>query len=220
VDDAGNAVDEPRVTPGRDLTPVERTGQRIALIDHARGAGPAIAHALGPALLTAIENEQLLAQLLSQRGSLVESRRRIIERGESERRRLERNLHDGAQQRLLALSFDLHLARAQANGLGAPCTMAAIDAAIVATGDAIRELRDLAHGIFPTILAEAGLVAAVETLADTAAIPVELELETDELPPDAVASAAYLIAARSLDAAERLQATRTEVKAVIPCSTN
>ena len=91
-----------------------------------------------------------------------------------------RNLHDGAQQRLLALSYDLRLARAGAVDNGAERLVALLDIAVKETDVALEELRELAHGIYPAILTEAGLAPALATLADEAPLPVELR----DVPPE------------------------------------
>jgi signal transduction histidine kinase len=124
-------------------------------------------------------------------------RARIVETADAARRRLERDLHDGAQQRLLALSYDLRLARASAAGDGGGEVVSLLDTAADETEAALEELRQLAHGIYPAILTEAGLGPALETLADEAPLPVEL----GELPVERAALAAERTAYVVVDAA-------------------
>jgi PAS domain S-box-containing protein len=125
------------------------------------------------------------------------SRARIVQTADDTRRKLERNLHDGAQQRLVALSVSLRLAEAK---LGSPDVGAA--AAILAgareeLAHALEELRELARGIHPAVLTDRGLAAAVEALVARTPLPVELELSQDRLPP-AVEAALYYVVAESL----------------------
>jgi signal transduction histidine kinase len=151
---------------------------------------PELVRALGSAAKLSVENEALRAEAMAQLHELQISRARIVETADGARRRLERDLHDGAQQRLLALSYDLRLARAGADG----------DAALVATLDgaageieaALEELRELAHGIYPAILTEAGLGPALATLADEAPLPVELGELPSGRPPAGVERTAYV----------------------------
>jgi DNA-binding NarL/FixJ family response regulator len=160
--------------------------------------------ALGSAAKLAVENEALRAEVLAQLHDLRGSRTRIVEAGDAERRRLERNLHDGAQQRLLALSYDVRLARAEA----AEEELAALlDAAGDETDAALDELRDLAHGIYPAILTEAGLAAALETLADEAPLPVEVgDVDAARHAP-AVETTAYIAIADAIEDARGRGAT-------------
>jgi signal transduction histidine kinase len=159
VDASGRPVAEPAAGPGRAITALVRDGRRIAVVSHT-AALPDLEHELGAAVRLALENERLQAEALAQLDQLRASRVRIVETGDNERRRLERNLHDGAQQRLLALSYDLRLARAQAQAGDDPQTGSLLTQATNQAQAALGELRELAHGIYPAILTEAGLAAA------------------------------------------------------------
>jgi signal transduction histidine kinase len=140
----------------------------------------------------AVENEQLQAEVRAQLEELRASRARVVETSDVERRRLERDLHDGAQQRLLALSYDLRLARGAAEANGDPELVALLAAAGDEAQTALGELRELAHGIYPAILAEAGLGPALGTLSDEAPLPIELREAPSERFPAPVETAAYL----------------------------
>jgi signal transduction histidine kinase len=125
---------------------------------------------------------------------LAASRARIVAAGDVERRRLERNLHDGAQQRLVALSLSLRLAKAKLES--DPAAAAAI---LAGAGDelarALDELRELARGLHPAVLTDRGLRAAVDVLAGRAPVPVEIvEVPAERLPEPVEAAAYYLIA--------------------------
>jgi signal transduction histidine kinase len=137
-----------------------------------------------------------------------------VETGDTERRRLERDLHDGAQQRLLALSYDLRLAHAQAQTDGDRQTGSLLTQATDHAQAALAELRELAHGIYPAILAEAGLGPALATLADAAPLPVELLAEAEGRYSAAVETAAYLLVAEALDDAAGRDASHATVNVV------
>jgi signal transduction histidine kinase len=203
VDATGRTVAEPAAAPGRVITTLVRDGRRIAVVAHT-AALPDLERELGAAVRLALENERLQAEALAQLDQLRASRVRIVETGDSERRRLERDLHDGAQQRLLALSYDLRLARAQAEADGNAPTGSLLTEATGQAQAALEELRELAHGIYPAILAEAGLTPALATLADSASLPVEILAEAEGRYPATVETCAYLLVAEGLqDAAGR-----------------
>ena len=176
VDGAGNVVAAPVASPERVVTPIIREGRRIAVVLHSRGAfvEEELAREIGAAARLAVENERLQAELIAQLNDLRSSRTRIVETGDAARRLLERDLHDGAQQRLLALSYDLRVASSAARAEGEEELAVVLDSAVDEAQAALDELRELAHGIFPAILAEAGLGPALWGLVDQASIPVQL----------------------------------------------
>lgn len=160
----------------RSITSIERGGESLGLVTFSSNLPTAdLERQIGSAARLAIDNERLRSGLLAQMRDLRASRERIVETGDSAREVIERNLHDGAQQRLLALSYDLRLALGAATEADDP-TVPAIAEASEEVGVALRELRELAHGIFPSILADAGLAAALDGLAETAPLPVESEM--------------------------------------------
>jgi signal transduction histidine kinase len=142
---------------------------------------------------------------------LTASRARIVEASVAERRRLERNLHDGAQQHLLALSYDLRLARASAEADADGELVELMESAVDDAQAALEELRELAQGIYPAILMEAGLEAALETLADEASLPVELKSTLHERQPPSVEAAAYFAVAEAVEDAAARAATSVHV---------
>jgi signal transduction histidine kinase len=213
VDATGRPVAEPAAPPGRAITALVRDGRAIAVVSHT-AALPDLEPELGAAVRLALENERLQAEALAQLDQLHASRVRIVETGDSERRRLERDLHDGAQQRLLALSYDLRLARAQAQAEGDSHTGSLLTQATDQTQAALEELRELAHGIYPAILTEAGLAPALATLADAAPLPVEIHTMAEERYPAGVETAAYLLVAEALDDAAGRGATHAVVSTV------
>ena len=179
--------------PSREITPIVHGQTPVAVLVHdpAVRERPGLLEDVLAAARIAIENERLQAEVRAQLEELRVSRARIVETGDAERRRLERDLHDGAQQRVLALSYDLRLAQATAKADGD----ADVTTVLAAAGDeaqaALGELRHLAHGIYPAILAEAGLAPALGTLADEAQLPVELGTVTPERVGPPVEMAAY-----------------------------
>jgi signal transduction histidine kinase len=207
IDHQGRPVDEPRATPDRQVTPLLRGGRRIALVDHHLIGDVDIARAIGPAMLLAFENERLRAEILARVHELERSRARIVQAGDAERSRLERDLHDGAQAFLVAVINDVGVAYASATREGDLRTAALVAEAAAAARSAFSELRELAAGIHPTVLAEAGLEPALATLGDTASIPVELRAMPGCRFAADVEMAAYVVAADALRDASRRGAT-------------
>jgi signal transduction histidine kinase len=200
VDYEGHVVElPPEGDPARAWTPVELEDRRVGAIVHdvTLCEEPELLRSVGAAAGLAMENERLQAQLRARVEELRASRARIVEAGTQERRRLERNLHDGAQQRLVALSLTLRLAQGKlhqdpdkANEL--------INGAQEELTLALGELRELARGIHPAILSDRGLGAALEALAGRAPIAVQLaEVPNDPLP-EAIEAAAYFVVAEAL----------------------
>ncbi len=142
----------------------------------------------------------LVAQAIANADARHELRRaaaRIVEAGDAERRRLERNLHDGAQQRLVTLSLSLRLAQNRLHD-DPDAARAILDNASVDLSLALEELRELARGLHPTILADRGLPAALTGLAARTAIPVEIDLMIDVRLPGSVEAALFYVAAEAL----------------------
>jgi signal transduction histidine kinase len=164
-----------RPAPDRVITALEHDGERFAALDHDGYLleDQELLEAVGAAARLAIENARLQSQLSAQLEEVRSSRSRIVAAGDRERRRIERDLHDGAQQRLLAIRLSLRLARGR---LGAD---AGEVEAMLAEADeemraALEELRALARGIHPAVLTDVGLGAALASLAHRAPVPVEV----------------------------------------------
>jgi signal transduction histidine kinase len=138
------------------------------------------------------------------------SRARIVEAGDEARRRLERNLHDGAQQRLVSLSLSLRLAQSKVSA-DPVAAEKVLDAAREELAAALDELRELARGIHPAVLTDRGLTAALEALATRSAIPVEIETPDEELPRSVGAAAYYVIAESLANVAKYAGATHATV---------
>jgi signal transduction histidine kinase len=170
------------------------------------GTGPLLAARL------AVDNERLQAGILAQLEDLRASRTRIVETGDAVRRRLERNLHDGVQQRILALSYELRMARGAAAVADDPELEAILITAIEQVQETTSQLRDLAHGIYPAILTDAGLGLALESLAESAPLPVVVRGTPDERLPEPVGRAAYLVVAGSIDAGSDAGAGKISIR--------
>jgi signal transduction histidine kinase len=155
---------------------------------------PALLEAAGSAARFALENERLQAELRAQLDELRESRARIVRTGDEERRRLERDLHDGAQQRLLGLGMALQLLRPHVIDEQGVLLLEETDEELQ---QALAELRELARGIHPAVLTDHGLDEAIRTLARRAPIPVDVRACRERLPGH-VETAAYFVVAESL----------------------
>ena len=171
-------------------TPVELDGQRIGAIAHDPSLEPEVLASVAAAASLAMRGERLEA-------ALRRSRARIVEAGLKERRRLERNLHDGAQQRLVALSLTLRIAQNQIAKSPEKAAKMVGDAQEELTR-ALEELRELARGIHPAVLSDRGLQAAVEALAVRSPLPVKLVEVPGERLPEPVEAAAYFVIAEAL----------------------
>jgi len=210
VDVNGQAVPEPVAQPGRAVTSVMQKERKLAAVTHS-DAVPGIGDHIGPAFTLGMENERLQAELLAQLTQLRASRARIIQAGDSARRGLERDLHDGAQQHLLALSYDVRLARAAAQADGDGPAERALAAALEETHAALEDLRELAHGIYPAVLADAGIAAALATVAETASIPVDIRSVPDRRYPSQIETTVYFTVTEALDEAARTGADHATV---------
>jgi signal transduction histidine kinase len=186
-----------------------RDGRLVAVVAHDPGSVD-LGRAIGAAARLAVDNERLQAEALAQVRELRASRERIVETGDAERRRLEQNLHDGAQHGLLALSYELRLAVADDD----PDVAAAVAAAGEQLRLALDELRELAHGIHPAILTQAGLLAALTTFAEDAPLALELDARAGERYPATVETAAYRVVVDGVQDAARSGASRAQVRVV------
>ena len=158
---------------GQSSTPVTRNGETVAVIMHdaALETDPELLAAAGQALLLAIENGRLTAELESTNAELRATRARVLATGDAERRKIERDLHDGAQQHLTALSYKVGLAREFAD----PEVAQRLDDVGKGLDEILDELRDLAHGLYPSVLREFGLREALASAVRRSAPPATLE---------------------------------------------
>jgi signal transduction histidine kinase len=212
VDAEGRPAELPRADADRAVTAVERDGRRIAAIVHdpALLDDPEQVRAAGAAAALALDNARLDAELRAKVEELSASRARIVESGYAARRRLERDLHDGAQQRLVSLALSLRILRSKVED--DPDAARELDSARHELDQALDELRELARGIHPSVLSDRGLEAALDGLARRAPLPVELEQTPAERLPDQVESAAYFVVAEALtNVAKYAEATHASV---------
>jgi signal transduction histidine kinase len=213
IDAKGHTVPDPTKLGHVATTMVRHEGAPVAAIVHDPGLNehPELLETVCAAAGLALVNQRLDAALRARVEELRTSRARIVEAGYAARRQLERDLHDGAQQRLVALGLDLRLARGK---LGSDPAAAAelLDASIGELALATDELRELARGIHPAVLTDRGLGAALDALAARAPLPVELGEIPAERLPEPVEAAAYFVVAEALtNVARYANATHAQV---------
>ncbi|MFL5955034.1 MAG: sensor histidine kinase [Gaiellaceae bacterium] len=193
VDEHGVELELPETGSGRAWTPIGSANEPLAALVHDErllGQRPLL-EAAGSAARLALENARLQTELRVQIRELRASRMRIVTAADAERRRLERDLHDGAQQRLLAVGLALQLLR---DNHGDPQLLTEAEAELQA---ALHELRDLARGIHPSILNDQGLGPAIRSLVDRAPLPISAEV-SDERYGQSIEAAAYFVVSEAL----------------------
>jgi signal transduction histidine kinase len=195
---------EPVASPGRTAAPISGDSGPLAvmLVDEIALQEPALLQAAGAMARLALENERLQAEVRSQLVQLRSTTARLVEAGQDARQRIERDLHDGAQQRLLALSMTLGQARARAGDRADPRLRAFLDHAADDLQQAITELRELARGIHPMLLTQEGLTSALKALAERAPLPVEISAPSKRFP-DTIESTAYFVVSEAVTNAAR-----------------
>jgi signal transduction histidine kinase len=198
ADADGKEVLLPEPESGRGATLIEREGRPVAALVHDPFLDDEqeLLDAVSAAAGIALENARLQAELRARLEELHESRARVLTAGQEERRRLERNLHDGAQQRLISLSLDLKRLERQ---LGDdPDARAEIDQARREIATSLDELRTIARGLHPAVVSGHGLRVALDTLIAKAPVPVSLTTELDDRLDESVEVAAYYVVSESL----------------------
>ena len=218
VDSRGQPLD----LGGRTLPIVGEDGV-VALVQSDVLTVEAIGQELGPAAQLALGNERLRAEALVRLADVTASRARIVETSDTARRRMERDLHDGAQQRMLGLGYDLRAALTIAEQDGNEAASTPIGAALDRAVAASAELRAIAHGIFPAELASAGLEQALGSLADVRPVHVVMELPPHRRYRPEVETAAYGVVAEAaesgveldVEVAEREDALVVEVEGAV-----
>jgi signal transduction histidine kinase len=184
---------------GRGVRVVERGGERVAALvyDEALEDEPELVDSVAATAAMALENARLQAEARTHLAELRASRARIVEAGDEERRRLERDLHDGAQQRFVTLSLALSVVekRLESDPAQAGQLLTKARKELV---EGLDELRELAHGIHPAVLSQGGLGVAVETLAARSPVPVTLDVTLHERLPEPVEIAGYFVVSEAL----------------------
>lgn len=204
--------------PGLVVTRLERDGAPLALVVHDEALldEPALVDATAAATRMAIENEALQAEIRAQLEEVQASRQRIVNAQDEERRKIERDLHDGAQQRLLRLSMAIQVAESSIPPVADPALRTSLEVAADELRAALQELRELAHGIHPAVLTQRGLGAAIRSLAETAPVPVVVEEVVDSrLSPDVETAAYYFVSEALANVAKHASASVARVRAII-----
>jgi signal transduction histidine kinase len=212
VDGDGRAVELPSAASGRLTSLVEQDGERVAAIvyDASLAEEERLLEAVCAAAGIALRNERLAAELRARVDELQASRVRLVDAGTEERRRLERDLHDGAQQRLVALSMQLRLLtpRIRSDPAAAEALVATATSELATS---VNELRQLAQGIHPSVL-DHGLTVALESLAARSTVSTVLLVELTDRLPKAVETAAYFVVSEALtNVAKYAQASAVNV---------
>ena len=213
VDVHGNPVELPAEGDSRVATIVEREGGRVAALVHDASLSddPALVGAVCAAAGLALENERLQAELRARLDELRASRARSVETADGERRRIERNLHDGTQQRLVSISMALGLAQSKLAS-DSEASLRILEEAREALAAALQELRELSQGIHPGILTERGLGDALQELAYRTPVPVDVAVALgDRLPQPVEAASYYLVAEALANVAKYASATAVTV---------
>ncbi|MFZ0378080.1 MAG: histidine kinase [Solirubrobacteraceae bacterium] len=213
----GRPVALPEPGSGRSSTLVEREGEPIAVLLH----DPALEHnaelvrSVCAAAGLALENERLQAELRARLVELQASRARMVQATDAERRRIERDLHDGTQQRLVSIAMSLGLLESKL-----PDQAAEARPLVRETREtlalALQELRELTHGIRPPLLVEQGLSAALDELRRRSALPTRVDLSVPERLSDQIESAAYFFVSEALtNGAKHSHGSQMSVSAVL-----
>jgi signal transduction histidine kinase len=215
VDAGGSPVQLPQPGGERTATVVEREGEPIAALIHdpALADNNELVQSVCAAAALTLENARLQAELRARLAELQASRARLVEATESERRRIERDLHDGTQQRLVAVAMALGLAESKL-AADRPAVQPVLREARDALTGALAELRELTQGIRPAILVERGLAAALDDLSRRAALPVRLDVTIGGRLPEQVEGGAYFVASEVLaNAAKHSHASEVRLAA-------
>jgi signal transduction histidine kinase len=218
-DAAGVPIEEADADPrgSHSVLPVTSPlGVPIALIRHDRVLtdNMRLLDGVSSALRLSVDNGRLRSEVERTLEQVRQSRQRIVEAGVEARRRIERDLHDGAQQRLVSLGIGLRLAADRAAELGDEPLVASLEAAIDELAGGLRDLRELAHGIHPSLLSAGGLALAVPELAGRCPVPIEIDVQAEGRLPEIVESTAYFAVAELLaNVAKHSGATRGWVRA-------
>jgi signal transduction histidine kinase len=198
ADADGRPVDLPEAGEPRRTTLIQRDGELVAALVHdpALDEEPELLNAVGAAAAIALENSRLQTELRARLAELSGSRARIVEAGQRERQRLERNLHDGAQQRLIALSLELSLLEERLRD--DPEALRSLGQARNEIATSLEELRDVARGLHPAVVSGHGLAVALEQLAVRAPVPVRLSMDVEGRLPERLEVAAFYLVSESL----------------------
>jgi signal transduction histidine kinase len=218
VDSQGRALS---AAPGQQISPLERNGRRVGVLLHdpALREDRYVLEAVVSAVALELDNQRLAAEVRAQLAEVRASRARIVEAGDEQRRRIEHDLHDGAQSRFVTALVTLRLARQQlanrrVSEPSEPDDLAELlDRIAELMGEGMDQLRDLAHGIHPAVLSETGLVAALEMIAARSPCPVRVSATAVPELPRPLAATAYFVAAEAVtNALKHAHATSIDIE--------
>src|SRR3954453_3217901 len=213
LDGRGRAVALPAPRGDRVAAPVERDGRELAMLvyDASLEDDPELVAAVAAAAAIALDDARLQTESEDRLAELRASRERIVAAGDAERRRLERNLHDGAQQRLVFVALQLRMIHSRID-TDPDLAKRLATAAAEELSKSLEELRELARGIHPSVLNH-GLKAALASLASRSSIPTTVSFQAAERLPEPVELAAYFVACEALaNVAKYAQATKASVR--------
>jgi signal transduction histidine kinase len=211
VDTGDLPVDAGLLPEGRMLTPLDPGADAVLVHDDELRHEPELIRVAVAAANLALEHSRLQAEIEAQLEQVRASRARIVEAGDTARRRLERDLHDGAQQRLVTLSLALGMARSQAAGNN-PELESLLESASKEAREAIVELRELARGLHPAVLTEAGLPGAIQALAERSAVTTVInEVPPGRLPAPIEATAYFVVSEALANVAKHAPAATARI---------
>jgi signal transduction histidine kinase len=212
TDTSGQAVDPARPDPGRAVVPLAGAEEAVLVHDEGLELEPQLVRLTAAAASMALEHSRLQAEVQAQLELVRASRARIVEAGDAERRRLERDLHDGAQQRLVTLTLALGMARSRVAGVD-PELESLIDSASKEAREALIELRELARGIHPAVLTETGLAGAIQALVERSPVAATITEVPRERFPAVIEATAYFVVCEALaNVAKHARASTAEVR--------
>jgi signal transduction histidine kinase len=197
LDTSDQAVDPAQLPAGRMLTALNPAGDTVLIHHEELRHEPDLVRVTVTAACLALEHSRLQAEVQAQLEQVRASRARIVQAGDAERRRLERDLHDGAQQRLVTLSLALGMARSRAAGAD-PELVSLIESAGKEAQEALVELRELARGIHPAVLTETGLAGAIQALAERSTVATTITAVPPGRFPAAIEATAYFVVSEAL----------------------
>ena len=212
ADADGLPVELPAAGDERVVTPIRRGGDTVAIVIHdtALETDPGLVRAAGAAAGLALENERLAAEVRARLEAVRSSRARLVEAADAERIRIERMLHDGAQQRLVALAIALRTVAGSADDSGVRARLGVLGEEL---DEALAELRELARGIHPSVLVQAGLHSALESLAQRSPVPVEIDVPPRRFAAAVEATAYYVTSEAITNAVRHARASRIQIAA-------
>jgi signal transduction histidine kinase len=214
VDSSGRVFPVPEDGPSRAVTRLEQDGEPLAVLVHdpTLREEPKLVEGVAAAARLSLQNARLHAEVSAQLEKVKESRTRIVTAADEERRRIERDIHDGAQQRLVALALELRSAQRRLGDDVAPELESLLASAADELQVAVDELRELAQGIHPGVLVQGGLGAALESLAGRSPLPVAVHSTQERFPPE-VEGTAYFVASEGLaNVVKHARATRASIR--------